>query len=581
MDFFFARNVRAFLSFAAIAFFLGAPSAGFGATKYAAPDGRSTNSGDRASSPWDAKSCFSRLSPGDTCVYQSGNYGETRFEPQDNGTGNARITHRCEIRHGCWFDRLVLDGNEFLNIVNIASDSNYFDPNKSYTNPRMLVRNSHDLRFDSIYVRGEPQRCARGNPGPGCKDSVEHNRYNDLVYIGTGDSGSGSSRIEIKGASEFINGNHSAIVFFDDGDTQYCEETESNIWIHGTPETPIRITTRYHHNIEFKGACRVLVEYVDFGPAGTGRGDLFQPANSDSRQSGGIIHGSTMQNVIVRFSNLTQGGSATDSGKNIAHFEVGLFGRGGVNGACFPHNSHFRPWGPLAVVGLLNADTVKNVSIVNNAVSEGWYMTATDGRAATSPYAGFLLARRGDEGVFNLEVDGLAVDSASAENGLLLSRNGSRFSFRDSPFETDGVKVGSTVFNDVTGMFRNPVSGDYRPISGSDLVGSAVPIARTTASGSGTNIPVDRPECFAGTLGGMRSGDSVVIGGQRCTVVETSLSRSSISCSNPVSWNSGAEIYYRSSDGVMKDIGSRSVSSPFGGPFSDGKRPNPPELTSE
>jgi hypothetical protein len=577
-----ARDLKALLIITALVISLTLPKHGFGATRYASPNGQSTNSGTQASSPWDAESCFSRLSPGDTCIYLVGNYRDTQFRPIDNGTQSSWITHRCEQRHACVFDRLRFDGNRFLKVINIASDTNYYDSSKTYTNPRMLIRASHDLKFDSIYVRGEPQVCAEGNPGPDCRGSSDFSRYNDLVTIGDSNYPAAVSyRIEIAGATEFINGNHSVIVFFDDGDAQYCEADESDIWIHGTAQTPIRISSKYHHNLEFKGACRVLVEYVDFGPAGNGRGDLMQPDDGYIWQSGGIIHGSSIQNVIVRHSNFTRGGSGTDKQGNQAHFEIGLFGRG-VNGACFPHNSHFRPWGTLAIAGRTNeVPHVKNVSILNNAVAEGWYMTATNREAATSPYEGFLLARASGDGNVDVDVDGIAVDSASARNGLLIGRTRLQFGFGDAPFNSDGINVGRTIFNNASNPFRDPLNGDYRPNSGSSLVGTAVPIARTTAAGSGVSVPIDRPECFAGKLGGMREGDRIDIGNSRCTVVSTDLAKGTLTCSTAINWSAGAPIYYRTSDGVIRDIGSRSPLSPFGGTPPDGKRPNPPTLATD
>jgi hypothetical protein len=579
MDSLIAKDCRKLLLVFALGIFLWVPEYGFAATRYAAPNGKSSNSGSQASSPWDADSCFNRLSPGDTCIYLSGNYGGKKFRPRSNGTKSSWITHRCEARHTCWFDQMNFDGNQYLRIINVASDSNFYDSSKSYTNPRMLVRASSNLVFDSIFVRGEPELCARGNPGPGCEGGSEFSRYNDLVRIGNNDSPlSVSHRIEITGASEFINGNHAVIQFFDDGDTQYCEANESDIWIHGTADTPIRMSSKYHHILALKGACRVLVEYVDFGPAGNGRGDLMQPDNGHIWQSGGIIHGSTINRLIVRHSNFTRGGSGSDKHGNQAHIEIGMFGRG-VNGACFPHNSHYRPWGTFAIAGRLNeVPYVENVSILNNAVAEGWYMTAINREATTSRYEGFLLARASGEGKVSVDIDGLAFDSRSAPGGLLYGRNGARFGVGDVPLNSDGVSVGSTMISDLSRPFRDPANGDYRPFPDSRLVGAAVPIARTTASGSGSRIPVDRPECFAGTMSGMRKGDTVVIGGARCTIVATDLTDGTLSCSEALSWTAGEEVYYRNDEGVIRDIGSRSPTSLFRGTPIDGKRPKPPTL---
>jgi hypothetical protein len=306
-----------------------------------------------------------------------------------------------------------------------------------------------------------------------------------------------------------------------------------------------------------------------------------QPANSDEQQTGGIIHGSTMRNIIVRFSNFTKGGSATAQDKNKSHIEIGMFGRG-VDGACFPHNSHFRAWGALANLGRLDeVPYVRNASIINNAVAQGWYLSATNRRAATSPYEGYLLSRAGLDGNVSVDVDGIAVDSASARNGLLFGRGGAQLSFRDAPVNFDGINFGSTIRFNLNSVFRNAGNGDYRPASGSQLIGTAAPVARTTAAGNGRTIPVDRAECFAGQLGGMRRGDLISVGNTECQVTETNVGRGTISCSGNITWDRGDAIFYRTGKGVMRDIGSRSVSDSAFIPVDDGKRPKPPALEIE
>ena len=323
------------------------------------------------------------------------------------------------------------------------------------------------------------------------------------------------------------------------------------------------------------------MEYVDFGPSGTGRADLKQPTNSQEQQTGGILHGSTMRNLIVRFSNFTKGGAGTSKDKNHSHIEIGTFGRG-VDGACFPHNSHFRPWGAMANLGRIDGvPYVRNASIVNNAVSQGWYLMNTNRSAATSPYAGYLVSRAGVDGNTSVDIDGLAADSASARNGLLFGRMGNTLSSGDAPVNFDGVNFGSTMHFNLDKVFRNPAQGDYRPAAGSRLIGTAAPVARTTNSGSGTTIAVDRAECFAGTMSGMRDGDRIVIGSSRCDVKSTNLGNGTLSCSQRITWNRGDAIYYSSDQGVMIDIGSRSVSDSPVPPPGDEKRPKPPELAAD
>jgi hypothetical protein len=473
---------------------------------------------------------------------------------------------------------MKFDGNKYLNIVNIASDSNYYDSSKSYSNPRMSIRSSHHLRFDSIFVRGEPHQCAPGNPGPGCPAPSEYNRYTDLVQIGSPASPDKSSwAIEITGATSLINGNHSVIQFFDDGDAVSCESNESGFWVHGTEEEPIRISSKYHHLVSFKGACNILMEYIDFGPAGNGRSDLMQPANSTEQQAGGIIHGSTMRNVVVRFSNFSMGGSATNADRNKSHIEIGMFGDV-VDGACFAHNSHFRAWGALANLGRLEGvASVRNASIVNNASQAGWYMSAKNPSAVTSPYEGYLFSRTGLDGL-SIDIDGISADTRSARNGLLYGRNGTRINFGSGLVGADGIQFGSAIYGNHSDIFRNPEDWDFRPREGSPLIGSAAPVAVTTSTGSGSIVPVSRPECFSGLLGGLRSGDEVLVGGRSCTVTRTNLSDGTITCSAPISWKAGEELFYTQHGRKIAEIGSRSADVLTGDEGPESKKPKPPHL---
>lgn len=547
---------QALISAAAVTLLISAPAAA--ETRYAGPDGRAGNAGSR-SAPWNAASCFERLSPGDTCIYLNGNYGGQNFEPLNSGSPGNRINHECESLHGCRFDRIKFEGVSHVNVAKIASDTNYYDDSKSFTNPRMGLFAAHHLRFDSIYVRGEPQACADGNPVQGCKGGSEYSRYNDLVRIGDPKDGSKTSwAIEITGRTELIDGNHSVVQIYDDNDAQYCETRESDIWIHGTPERPIKMSSKYHHIISLKGSCRVLVEHVDFGPAGTGRGDRYQPDNSTFDQAGGILHTSGAHEFIVRYSNFSKGGSGTRGARNNSHIEVGMFGDT-VNGACFAHNSHFRPWGTMATIGRLNkVRSLQRVSILNNALSEPWHMRATNRSAADSPYAGYAIARTGQEGFVQVDVDGIAVGGSDVE--LFTSLKGRERRFTDSVSYIDGVQFGSGLWSTSGALFRQPTRWDFRPRAGSVLLGNAVPIATTTSAGSGKDVPVSRPECFAGTMSGMRSGDTIDIGGTSCTVKSVDLGDATLTCQRAISWENNAPIFYKSGNRTVRDIGSRVVS---------------------
>ena len=553
-------------------------------TRFASPDGKSGNRGTSRSTAWDAASCFDRLAPGDTCIYLDGNYGAQNFAPTDNGTAAQRITHECESVHGCLFNRIVMDGVAHVTVKNIASDTNFYDSTKSFTNPRMAVYRSHDLTFDSIYVRGEPQACADGNTGSGCKSPSDYNRYNDLIRIGNPNQAADTSwKIEITGQTEFIDGNHSVIQMYDDQDSQYCEERESDIWIHGTPDVPIRMSSKYHHIISFKGACRVLIEHVDFGPAGTGRGDRVQPANAIADQAGGVLHTSKAEEIIVRYSNFRRGGSSTSVTRNNSHIEVGMFGDR-VGGACFPHNSHHQPWGTFATIGRLNdVEFLTDVSILNNAVSSPWYMNERNPSAATSPYNGFAIARTGQDNFVQVDIDGIVVSGGSGTE-LYTGLKGRKRGFSDSVSYIDGIQFGDTLVRAGGPIFQRPQGWNFSPVAGSPLVGTAVPIASATSAGSGRNIPVDRPECFAGTMNGLREGDMIDVGGAHCTVRDVDISSGTLTCRESISWSRNAPIRYKLDGSVVRDIGSQVATGAGSAPptvSDDNAPPKPPALTIE
>ncbi len=553
-------------------------------TRYASPDGKSGNRGTTRASAWDAESCFDRLAPGDTCIYLDGNYKSQNFTPTASGTAGQRITHECESLHGCTFNRIVMDDVAHVTVRNIASDTNFYDSTKSFTNPRMAVYKSNNLTFDSIYVRGEPQACADGNPGQGCKSPSSFNRYNDLVRIGSpSQAGDTSWKIEITGRTEFIDGNHSVVQMYDDKDSQYCEDRESDIWIHGTPDVPIKMSSKYHHIISFKGACRVLIEHVDFGPAGTGRGDRLQPTNADADQAGGVLHTSKAQEIIVRYSNFRRGGSSTSVTRNNAHIEVGMFGDR-VGGACFPHNSHHQPWGTFATIGRLNdVEFLTDVSILNNAVSSLWYMNERNPSAATSPYNGFAIARTGQDDFVQVDIDGIVVSGDSGTE-LYTGLKGRKRSFEDSVSYVDGIQFGDTLVRAGAPIFERPQSWDFSPVAGSPLIGTAVPIASATSAGSGRNISVDRPECFAGTMNGLRNGDTIDVGGAHCTVIDANISSGTVTCRESISWSRNAPIYYKVGGSIVRDIGSQVASAGGSAPptiSGDNAPPKPPALTIE
>ena len=580
MDFFSPR-IAACAAAALVAALPFTPETAQSETRYAAPEGQSRNSGRSRSDAWDVQSCFERLSPGDTCVYADGNYGELDFEPTQSGDAGSPITHECESVHGCRFDRILLRDVAYLTVRNIASDTYFHDPSKSFTNPRMGLYNSHHLKFDSIYVRGEPQNCADGNPRSGCAVPSDFNRYNDLIRIGNPNDPSETSwAIEITGKTELIDGNHAVIQLFDDQDSQLCETRESDIWIHGTAETPIKMSSQFHHILAFKGTCRVLVEHVDFGPAGTGRGDLRQPDKGDDDQAGGILHPSRVNEILVRYSNFMMGGSSTSEARNTSHIELGLFGTQ-VSGACFAHNSHYRPWGTFASIGRLNdVRSVRHAAILNNAVSEPWRMRSVRPGVVTSPYEGFAISRAGKGDFVQVDVDGIVVESGDQPTRFYSGLKGRSRDYSDAVSYMDGIQFGSTTLAADSPIFRQPNRWDFRPRNGSLLVGRAAPIANTTDSGSGRTVPVTRPACFAGSMSGMRRGDDIDVGGEHCTVQRVDLSSGTVHCRESINWSENAPVFYKLRGREMRDIGSTQAGEV---PLSDNPAdaPRPPLLSLE
>ncbi len=537
------------------------------ATKYASPTGRADNDGNSASTPWNSATCFTSLAPGDRCIYLPGNYGRTHFMPAKSGVSGNRITHECQTLHGCSFDRIRIESVAYLTIKNIKSDTNYYDPTHTYTNPRAWVQLSHDIKFDSIYVRGEPERCAPGNPGPGCA-GTEWERYNDLFQLGS--AGKASYNIEITGNTHLIDGNHDSLTLFDDSDTVACEPNESNVWVHGTETTPIVVSMRYHHNFSIKGACRVLIEHVDFRQAGSGRGDLQLPHDaSDHDQAGEIIHGADFQHAIVRFASMSQGGSGTAKTQNSANIGIGNYGST-VNGACFAHLSHYRPWGAALSMGRMNdVASVQRVSILNNAVNEAWHMATANPAVTDSPYKNYILLRTYGTGSFSAYINGLVAGSVHETDALFYNSLGAKQGFGSVPLNVDGVQIGSNVKRFDGALYRDPSKRDFTPLPDGPLVAAASPIALTTNSGTGTKIKIDRPECFMGTMGGMRSGDVIDINSDQCTVVDVNLANSELTCSSTISWAAGEAIYYKPGGTIFREIGARRVG---------GLRPRPPRL---
>lgn len=537
------------------------------------PAGNDSNNGTSAATPRTPAWCFANLTPSDTCIVAGGNYGGLDFEPTVSGTAGNLITFRCAGKHTCSFDRVLIVSQSYIEAINIKSDTQFYDSTKSFTNPRIRVRNADNIYLTGVFFRGEPQECADGNTNIGCPSGDPDRRYNDTVELQ-----SGSNQIVIRssdtyGETRLINANHTLLQFDDDGGGS-CGSGESYYHIHGTPDTPLVISNEYHHGIAVKGVCNLLFEHIDFQQIGTGRGDLTQPDNGDNEQSGGVFHGSDYDNLIARFITASRGGDGTSSDENKGIIEVGLFGGNTLNtvtNACFSHFSIDKPWGQSIVIGQNNQITqVDNIALLNFAINDSWYLRETEGASiANGESLGYILRRTGGPTVTDVYADGFVFNHASGVtgDGFLYDNRGTQTNLdaTDCPSTVDGVECGANISHDTDELFNDPANRDFTIADETALSGQAVPIAVTTNSGTGSVINVSRPYCFADRMSNIRaSGDVLDINGDTCTV--TSVGSASITCNESITWSSGESIRYTIGGAVMDDIGAIEASASPGEP---------------
>lgn len=527
------------------------------------PAGNDSNNGTSAATPRTAQWCFGNLSPGDTCIYASGNYEGLDFEPTVSGTSGNEILHDCADKHTCSFDRWLIVGVSYIEVRRLRSETDYYDSTKSFTNPRVRIDEASRITLTSVFLRGEPQICADTNVGPGCPSGDPDRRYNDLLDIQ-----SNSNRIEIRsddtyGETRILNASHSLLEINDNGGGD-CDENERYYWIHGTPDNPLIFSSLYHHTLTLRGVCDTLIEHVDFQQSGTGRSDLVQPQNSSTEdQSGGTLHGADFTRMIVRFATGSYGGSGTNENNNGSMIEIGLFGGNTLNtvtDVCLAHWSLWRPWGTAGTVSEVNQITaVDDIVMLNMAIDEGWYLDQSEGSVvADGESNGYVFRRSGGGAVTDVFLDGIVFNLTPSVggSGFLYDDRGiqTNLNAADCPATVDGVECGSNIVNDTDDLFNDPNNRDFTAADTAALNGQAVPIAVTTNSGTGSTINVTRPYCFADNFDGMRpSGDVLDINGDTCTV--TSVGSASITCNESITWSSGESIRYTIGGTVMDDIG--------------------------
>jgi hypothetical protein len=306
-------------------------------------------------------------SAGDTFTYAAGNYGSDNFDLTGvaGATGNF-ITHQCATKYGCSFDRWVFQDTSYVEVIWMKSDSNFFDSTHTGTNPRVRMRNTHDVTFTAVFIRGQ-----------------QDFEYNDVIEVGDNnpatDCGRCSWQIVFRsddtlGATQLLETTHTILQIHNDDDGYSCRTEEIGYAVLGTTSTPVIVSTKYHHSVSNKGACSVLLQHIDFQQSGQGNGPLRIP-NFDTGQGGETIHGSSHRHYAIRFNTLSLGGVGTHQGTQF-HHGVGLFGGDPyvTEDVCIAHNSSWRPWGGEVGIGQLNTITnVSDISILNYAADEIHY----------------------------------------------------------------------------------------------------------------------------------------------------------------------------------------------------------------
>lgn len=546
------------------------------------PAGNDGNSGATAALPKTDGWCRdpANVSAGDIRIYASGNYeGEDFIIDGMNGADGNLITHRCAGKHTCSFDRWAILNSSYLELINLKTDSDYWDSTKSYTNPRIRIRGSNDIYMTAVFIRGDRDMCAPGwlafNGGAGDCRPTAYGRYQDVITFGDNSTAENSYNIAIRssdtwGETRVLYSSHELLQIHDNKNGTLCEATEVNYYIGGTTTNPLIWYNEEHHGIAVKGGCNVLVEHVDFQKTGTGRGDLNQTEGySVGPQSGGTHHGATFEHYTARFNTYSFAGTHSLDSDNSAVYEAGFFGDApGANYGCFAHNSVWRPWASTAIIGEVNG-TADDIVVLNVAIDEGSYGYEQDGAGvATSEYIGFAFGTGGSTEPANVYIDGIVYDVVSGLEGdkFLIDTTGvnTEYASTDCPSAElggdTGIECGSNITYSNTVFFEDPANRDFTINTGdpASLTGTAIGVAKATNSGTGStiNVTANRAQCFFDDLGGIRaSGDVLDINGDECTVTGVDYVNDQITCNETITWASGEDIFFKVDGAVHDDIG--------------------------
>jgi len=112
-------------------------------------------------------------------------------------------------------------------------------------------------------------------------------------------------------------------------------------------------------------------------------------------------------------------------------------------------------------------------------------------------------------------------------------------------------------------IFVDAGVGDFRLAEGSVAVDRGVPLTRTTATGSGAEVPVEDVNCFSA---GFKSstgevlipGDDIMIAGSRAKVLAIDRETSTLTIDRRLDWAKDAPVNYPY-EGSAPDVGAMEV----------------------
>lgn len=111
--------------------------------------------------------------------------------------------------------------------------------------------------------------------------------------------------------------------------------------------------------------------------------------------------------------------------------------------------------------------------------------------------------------------------------------------------------------------WADPAAGDFRPAPGSAAVDRGQPLTRTTAAGTGTEVPVEDVSCFSA---GLRTragevlipGDEIRIAGEQARIKDVDQAACRLILDRPLRWNQGDPVSY-AFQGTAPDVGAWEV----------------------